>query len=91
LEAAATHEEKKVELTISTLNGDYSHDFPIHQKLQVVVTQTIEKLQLVGEGPWILEKNGVELEQNLTIEEAGLESCDILTLSPQEGGGGSGR
>src|SRR5262245_59088337 len=87
---AVAAEGKKVALTISTLNGDYTHDFPVHQKLQVVVTQTIEKLHLVGDGPWILEKDGVELDQNLTIEQAGLEAGDVLTLSPQEGGGGYG-
>jgi predicted RNase H-like nuclease (RuvC/YqgF family) len=89
MEAATAHTEKKVELTISTLNGDYSHEFQSHQKLQVVVTQTIKKLELVGEGPWLLEKNGVELDQELTVEEAGLKSGDVLTLNPQEGGGGS--
>ena len=83
--------DKKVTLTISTLEGDYTHDFPEHQKLAVVVEQTIEKLELNGEGPWILEKDGVELNQELTIEQVGLKDGDVLTLNPQEGGGGSER
>ena len=83
--------DKKVTLTITTLEGDYTHDFPAHQKLVVVVEQTIDKLKLKGEGPWILEKDGVELNQELTIAKAGLEDGDVLTLNPQEGGGGSER
>jgi hypothetical protein len=83
--------DKKVTLTISTLSGDYTHDFPEHQKLQVVIKQTIEKLELTGDGPWILEHNGVELSPEQTIEQAGLKDGDVLTLNPQEGGGGSER
>ena len=83
--------DKKVTLTISTLSGDHTDDFPEKQKLQVVVEQTIEKLSLVGEGPWILEHDGAELTLTQTIEEAGLSDGDVLTLNPQEGGGGSER
>jgi predicted RNase H-like nuclease (RuvC/YqgF family) len=83
--------DKKVTLTISTLSGDYRHDFPEHQKLKAVVEQTIHKLKLTGEGPWILEKDGAELNQELTISEVGLKDGDVLTLNPQEGGGGSER
>ena len=83
--------DKKVTLTISTLSGDDTHDFPEHHKLQVVVDQTIEKLKLVGEGPWVLEHNGTELSLEQTIKDAGLKDGDVLTLNPQEGGGGSER
>jgi hypothetical protein len=82
---------KKVSLTVSTLSGDYSHDFPEHQKLQVVIEQTIRELKLTGDGPWILEHNGVELSPDQTVEGAGLKDGDVLTLNPQEGGGGSER
>jgi hypothetical protein len=82
---------KKVTLTISTLSGDYAHDFPEHQKLAVVITQTVAKLKLTGDGPWILERDGVELSSEQTIREAGLKDGDVLTLNPEEGGGGSGR
>lgn len=89
-EETPTHgSDKKVTLIISTLSGDYTHDFPEHQKLQVVIQQTIDALQLQGSGPWILEKDGVELDPGQTIEEAGLKDGDVLTLNPQEGGGGS--
>jgi hypothetical protein len=81
--------DKKVTLTISSLGGDWTHDFPLHQKLSVVVEQAINKLELTGDGPWILDHNGVELNQEQTIEEAGLKDGDVLTLNPQEGGGGS--
>jgi predicted RNase H-like nuclease (RuvC/YqgF family) len=84
-------QDKKVDLTISTLSGDYTHAFPEHQKLRVVIEQTIDKLELTGDGPWILEHNGVELSHEQTIEEAGLKDGDVLTLNPQEGGGGSER
>ena len=82
---------KKVTLTISTLSGDYTHDFPEHQKFQVVIAQTIDALELEGDGPWILEKDGIELSHEQTIEQAGLKDGDVLTLNPQEGGGGSER
>ena len=36
------------------------HDFPDQQRLTVVVKQTIDELDLKGEEPWILEKDGVE-------------------------------
>lgn len=83
--------DKKVTLTISTLSGDYTDDFPEHQKLQVVIEQTVDKLNLQGDGPWILEKDGVELSPEQTIERAGLKDGDVLTLNSQEGGGGSER
>ncbi len=81
--------EKKVTLTISTLSGDYTHPFPEHQKLAVLIEQTVEKLNLMGEGPWILEKDDAPLDPELTIEQAGLKDGDVLTLNPEEGGGGS--
>jgi hypothetical protein len=90
-EADQANEDKKVTLVVSTLSGDYTHAFPGHQKLEVVVQKTVEKLKLVGEGPWILEHQGTELQLDQTIESAGLKDGDILTLSPQEGGGGSER
>ncbi len=83
--------DKKVTLTVSTLEGDYTHDYPEHQKLTVVIEQTIAKLELKGDGPWILEKNDLPLDSQQSIKEAGLVDGDVLTLSPQEGGGGSGR
>lgn len=83
--------EKKVELTITTLSGDFTDKFNDDEKLQAVVDETIKKLKLVGEGPWVLEFNGVELPLDQTIEQAQLDSGDVLTLNPQEGGGGSER
>jgi hypothetical protein len=83
--------DKKVTLTISTLSGDYTDDFPEHQKLKVVIERTIEKLGLQGEGPWILEKDDAPLDPEQTIEQAGLKDGDVLTLNPAEGGGGSER
>jgi hypothetical protein len=83
---------KKVTLTVSTIEaGDYTHDYPIHQKLQIVIDQTIAQLKLTGEGPWVLEHDGAELAPSETIEAAGLVDGDVLTLSAQEGGGGSSR
>jgi hypothetical protein len=92
-EATATPAaDKKVTLTVSTIEaGDYTHDYPAHQKLQVVIDQTIAHLELTGEGPWVLEHDGTEIDPSVTIEAAGLKDGDVLTLSPQEGGGGSGR
>lgn len=83
--------EKKVELTITTLSGDFTDKFNDDKKLQGVVDETIKKLKLVGEGPWVLESSGVELPLDQTIEQAKLDSGDVLTLNPQEGGGGSER
>lgn len=84
-------DDKKVTLTISTLSaGDYKHSFKRDATLAEVVKETIDKLKLVGEGPWILEHNGQVLDQGQTIEQAGLKDGDVLTLNQQEGGGGSG-
>jgi hypothetical protein len=82
--------DKKVSLTVSTLSGDYTDEFARKQKLSVVVERAIRKIPLEGPGPWILEHNGTELSQDQTIAEAGLRDGAILTLNPQEGGGGSG-
>jgi Protein of Unknown function (DUF2604) len=83
--------DKKVSLTISSLSGDVTLDFPPHQKLKIVVEHAVQALHLTGTGPWVLDKNGVPLDQDQTIEQAGLVDGDILTLSPEEGGGGSCR
>jgi hypothetical protein len=88
-ETAAT--DKKAKLTVSTLSGDYTHEFPVHQKLQVVVDQTVAHLHLVAEGEWVLEHNGTQLQLDQTIEQTGLKDGDVLTLSSEEGGGGSER
>jgi hypothetical protein len=83
--------DKKITLTVSTLSGDYTDDFPRKQKLQVVVHKAIMEIHLEGPGPWILEHDGTELPQDQTIENAGLKDGAVLTLNPQEGGGGSRR
>lgn len=82
--------DKKVELTVSSLSGDVTLDVPPHQRLAVLVEHAVHELHLSG-GPWVLDKNGVPLDQSLTVEEAGLVDGDVLVLSPEEGGGGSGR
>jgi hypothetical protein len=81
--------EKKITLTISTLSGDYTHPFAEDVKLKHVVKKTIDELRIVGEGPWILEYDGAELDQEQTIKHAKLKDGDVLTLNPEEGGGGS--
>lgn len=87
-----TTHDKKVTLTISTLSaGDYTHGFKQNETLATVVDETLDKLKLVGEGPWILEHNGNVLDQGQTIKQAGLNDGDVLTLNQQEGGGGSRR
>ncbi len=83
--------DKKITLTVSSLSGDYTDDFPRKQKLRAVVEKAIAEIPLQGAGPWILEHEGTELSQDHTIEAAGLEDGDILTLNPQEGGGGTRR
>ena len=83
--------DKKVTLTISTLSGDFTHDFKSGAELTEVVEKAIKRLKLVGEGPWILEHNGRTLNQEQTIKQAGLKDGEVLTLNPQEGGGGSSR
>lgn len=83
--------DKRITLTVSTLSGDHTDEFPPKQKLKVVVEKAIKEIALEGRGPWILEHEGTELSQDHTIEAAGLEDGDILTLNPQEGGGGTRR
>lgn len=80
---------KRVTLTISSLSGDYTHAFEEHAKLSHVVEQAVKKIPLTGEGPWILEYNGRVLNQQETIKQAELKDDDVLTLNPEEGGGGS--
>lgn len=82
--------EKKVTLTISSLSGDYTHAFAPDVKLRHVVEKAIKGIPLTGEGPWILEYDGRELDQDETIKHAKLKDGDVLTLNPEEGGGGSG-
>jgi hypothetical protein len=82
--------DRKTTLTVSTLSGDFTHDFLPHQKLKIVVQDAVKALNLVTTGGWILDKGGVPLDLESTIEDAGLVDGDILTLSPEEGGGGSG-
>jgi len=83
--------DKRITLTVSTLSGDHTDKFPPKQQLKVVVEKAINEIRLEGPGPWILEHEGTELSQDRTIEDAGLEDGDVLTLNPQDGGGGSGR
>jgi hypothetical protein len=85
-EDAAQH---KITLTVSSLSGDYTHAFPESTKLEHVVKEAIREIPLTGEGPWILEFDGKELNQEQTIEQAELKDGDVLTLNPEEGGGGS--
>jgi hypothetical protein len=79
----------KVTLTVSTLSGDFTHAFKRDDTLDEVVVRTIHKLKLVGDGPWVLEHDGVVLDQTQTVGHAGLQDGAVLTLNPQEGGGGS--
>jgi predicted RNase H-like nuclease (RuvC/YqgF family) len=88
-DAASSDAARKVELTVSTLSGDYTHAFAEHDKLEHVIEKTIKALELQGEGPWILEFDGRELSHSETIKEAKLQDGDVLTLNPQGGGGGS--
>lgn len=48
--------DKKVTLTVSTLSGDHTDEFPPKQKLKVVVEKAIKEIPLEGPGPWILEQ-----------------------------------
>jgi Protein of Unknown function (DUF2604) len=80
--------DKKITLTISTLSGDFTGDFPANQKLKVAFEKTIKKLGLTGE-EWILDYQGQQLSLDATIADAGLADGAVLTLSTPEGGGGS--
>lgn len=90
---AAQHpsEDGKITLTISTLDGDWTESFSVHEQLHALVQQTIAHLKLEGEGPWILEYDDEPLEQTQTIAQAGLKEDDILTLNPREAEGASRR
>jgi hypothetical protein len=84
-------QNRKITLTISTPSGEYTNAFKNNQQLRDVVKGTLKKLKLASEGSWILEHNGSVLNQTQSIVRAGLKDSDVLTLNPQEAGGGSGR
>lgn len=82
--------DSKITVTVTTLSGNYTDEFNIHQKLQHVVDKAFHALHIVpAEGEvWELRYNNVVLNLPQNLEEAGIPDHATLTLAPQEGGGG---
>jgi TUG ubiquitin-like domain len=82
--------EHKIHLTIETLSGKYEHAFNPHDKLQLVVDETLKHLK-IKPAPgdiWQLQYNGATLTLSLTIMEAHIPNNAVLTLATKESGGG---
>ena len=83
--------ENKITITVTSLSGNYTDEFNIHQKLQHVMDKAFEALHIVpaaGE-EWQLRYNDVVLSLTQSLEDAKIPNHAKLTLAPREGGGGS--
>ena len=90
LEATMNEKDKKVHLTVQTLEGKYQHPFDPDETLQSVIDQTLSHLHIEpapGE-VWELRFQETTLNPTLTIKAAGLPDKATLLLAAREGGGG---
>lgn len=81
----------KITITAQTLSGGHTDEYNVHQKLQKVVDKTFDELGIEpapGE-VWELRQGSTVLDLTTTIEGAGLSDGVVLSLAPQESGGGS--
>jgi len=82
--------DKKVHLTIQTLEGKYQHPFDQEETLQSVIDQTLDHLHIEpapGE-VWELRFDERVLNPAQTIRAAGVPDKATLMLAAKEGGGG---
>lgn len=81
---------KHVHLTVQTLSGVFEGDFEEDQKLQDVIDETLQTLDIKPSpgDEYVLECNDVDLEPQQTIEQSHLPDGAVLFLAPCEGGGG---
>lgn len=82
---------KKLEITVLTLSGEYTHKYEPETVLSKIVADTIKHLKLVANDSWILEFNGAVVAQTQTLLTAGLQDGSELDFHAPEGGGGSSR
>lgn len=83
--------ENHIQLTVVTVDGNYTDDYNKHNPLQKVVDKTIDKLDLLYDlSQYELLKAGstVELDLSISIEQAELKDGDELQLRRRNGGGG---
>jgi hypothetical protein len=85
------HEPHRVHLKIVTLSGNFSHEFNVHDRLQLVVDETLKHLHIIpAEGEvWILSLHDRDVDLKKTIEQEHIPNDATLKLAAKEGGGGA--
>ena len=81
---------KQLHLTVETLSGAFEGDFAADQKLQDVIDKAFLTLDIKpapGE-KWELQFENEELNPGSTIGDNKIPDGAVLTLAPEEGGGG---
>ena len=84
------NDSSHVRLTVETLSGNFTDEFAIDQKLQDVIDKAFRSLEIKpnpGE-TWVLQYEGADLDPQSTIVDSKIADGAILTLAPEEGGGG---
>ena len=81
---------KNVHLIVETLSGRFEGDFETDQKLQDVIDKAFLSLEIkpAPGSKWELRYQDVLLAPQKTIEEQHIPNGAVLTLAPDEGGGG---
>lgn len=82
--------DNKVTVTVTSLSGNMTDEFNVHQKLRHVMEKAFNELHIVpaaGE-EWQLRYNDTVLNLEQSLEDAHIPDNATLTLAPREGGGG---
>ena len=81
---------KQVHLTIATLSDSFEASFEADQKLQDVIDKAFLSLDIkpTPGDKWELQYKDSPLDPQTTIEQNKIPDGAILTLAPDEGGGG---
>lgn len=87
------HEEKFVEVAISTTSGFYPSTgyerVPLHQKVEVVLQKAAKALNLADTAGWIASVNKSPIDPTRSYEDNGLKGRVDIDWGPREGGGGN--
>ena len=84
---------KQLHLTVETLSGSFEGDFEADQKLQDVIDKAFLSLEIKpapGE-KWELQFENKEIDPQSTIGDNKIPDGGVLTLAPEESGGGGCR
>ena len=77
---------EKLQLTISSANGDWEHDFPPHQPLHAVKTEAMAHLHMdpSQKDQFVLTYNGQVLNESQTLAEANIPDHSVLMLEKKD-------